>query len=110
MKKGHLMVAFLMSQRRRLGSNRNPAVFGTLAGDGDYEEDIPMRTLGLAIAAGALLVATHASAGTFPVNAGLIGAGSDLIGQVAVRVYVHEGNRYCFYFNGWHGSGWYRCG
>jgi hypothetical protein len=69
-----------------------------------------MRTLGLAIAAGALLAATHASAGTFPVNAGLIGAGSDLIDQVAVRVYVHEGNRYCFYFNGWHGPGWYRCG
>ena len=59
-----------------------------------------MRTLGLAVAAGALLAATHASAGTFPVNAGLIGAGSDLIDQIAVRVYVHEGHRYCFYFNG----------
>jgi hypothetical protein len=69
-----------------------------------------MRTLGLAIAAGALLAATHANAGTFPANAGLIGSGSDLIDQVAVRVYVHEGNRYCFYFNGWHGPGWYRCG
>jgi hypothetical protein len=69
-----------------------------------------MRILGLAIAAGALLAATHANAGTFPVNAGLIGSGSDLIDQVAVRVYVHEGNRYCFYFNGWHGPGWYRCG
>ena len=69
-----------------------------------------MRTLGLAVAAGALLAATHASAGTFPVNAGLIGAGSDLIDQIAVRVYVHEGHRYCFYFNGWHGPGWYRCG
>jgi hypothetical protein len=69
-----------------------------------------MRTLGLAIAAGALLAATHANAGTFPINVGLIGSGSDLIDQVAVRVYVHEGNRYCFYFNGWHGPGWYRCG
>ena len=69
-----------------------------------------MRTLGLAIAAGALLAATQANAGTFPVNTGLNGAGGDLIDQVAVRVYVHEGQRYCFYFNGWHGQGWYRCG
>jgi hypothetical protein len=69
-----------------------------------------MRTLGLAIAAGALLAAAQANAGTFPVNTGLNGAGGDLIDQVAVRVYVHEGQRYCFYFNGWHGQGWYRCG
>jgi len=68
-----------------------------------------MRTLGLAIAAGALLVATQANAGSFPVNT-LKDGGSDLVDQVAVRVYVHEGNRYCFYFNGWHGPGWYRCG
>jgi hypothetical protein len=26
------------------------------------------------------------------------------------RVYVYEGARYCFYFDGWHGPGWYRCG
>ena len=25
-------------------------------------------------------------------------------------VYIVEGRRYCFYFNGWHGPGWYRCG
>jgi hypothetical protein len=68
-----------------------------------------MRTLGLAIAAGALLVATQANAGSFPVNT-LNGVSSDLVDQVAVRVYVHEGHRYCFYFNGWHGPGWYRCG
>jgi hypothetical protein len=68
-----------------------------------------MRTLGLAIATGALLVATQANAGSFPVNT-LNGLGNDLVDQVAVRVYVHEGQRYCFYFNGWHGPGWYRCG
>lgn len=68
-----------------------------------------MRTLSLAIAAGAVLVATQANAGTFPVN-NLSDAGSDLVDQVAVRVYVHEGHRFCFYFNGWHGPGWYRCG
>src|SRR6185295_2155813 len=68
-----------------------------------------MRTLSLALAAGALLVATQANAGSFPVN-NLAGATGDLIDQVAVRVYVHDGHRYCFYFNGCPGAGWYRCG
>jgi hypothetical protein len=26
------------------------------------------------------------------------------------QVFVYEGARYCFYFDGWHGPGWYRCG
>jgi hypothetical protein len=68
-----------------------------------------MRTSTLAVAAGALLVATQANAGSFPVNT-LTGAETGLVDQVAVRVYVHEGRRYCFYFDGWHGPGWYRCG
>lgn len=68
-----------------------------------------MRTLTLAVAAGVVLVATQANAGSFPVNT-LTGAESGLVDQVAVRVYVHEGRRYCFYFDGWHGPGWYRCG
>ena len=68
-----------------------------------------MRTIALAVAAGALLAATQANAGNFPVN-NLTGAGTGLVDKVAVRVYVHEGHRYCFYFNGWHGPGWYRCG
>jgi len=52
----------------------------------------------------------QANAGSFPRNNGLNLSGSDRIDQVAVRVYVHEGQRYCFFFNGWHGPGWYRCG
>jgi hypothetical protein len=68
-----------------------------------------MRRLTLAVAAGALLVATQANAGSFPVNK-LTGAETGFVDQVAVRVYVHEGRRYCFYFEGWHGPGWYRCG
>lgn len=68
-----------------------------------------MRTLGLAIAVGAIVAATQANTGSFPVNS-MTGAASDLVGQVAVRVYLHEGHRYCFYFAGWHGPGWYRCG
>src|SRR5262245_52821249 len=91
--------------------HRNQGVFGTLQSVGGITEGMtPMRTLGLAIAAGALLAATQANAGTFPVNRGLNATGGDLIDQVAVRVYVHEGQRYCFYFSGWHGPGWYRCG
>ena len=69
-----------------------------------------MKIMSLAIATGILLVAAQANAGSFPVQTGLTGSGSDLIDQVAVRVYVHEGHRYCFYLNGWHGPGWYRCG
>lgn len=68
-----------------------------------------MRALTLAVAAGALLVATQANAGSFPVNT-LNGIETSLVDTVAVRVYVHEGRRYCFYFEGWHGPGWYRCG
>ena len=68
-----------------------------------------MRPLTLAVAAGALLVATQANAGSFPVNT-MTGIETGLVDQVAVRVYVHEGRRYCFYFDGWHGPGWYRCG
>jgi hypothetical protein len=66
-----------------------------------------MRTLTLAVAAGALLVATQANAGSFPVNK-LTGAETGLVEQAAV--YVFEGRRYCFYYDGWHGPGWYRCG
>ena len=68
-----------------------------------------MRPLTLAVAAGALLVATQANAGSFPVNT-MTGIETGLVDHVAVRVYVHEGRRYCFYFDGWHGPGWYRCG
>jgi hypothetical protein len=68
-----------------------------------------MRALTLAVAAGALLVATQANAGSFPVNK-LTGVETGLVDTVAVQVYVHEGRRYCFYFEGWQGPGWYRCG
>jgi hypothetical protein len=26
------------------------------------------------------------------------------------QVFIVDGRRYCFYFDGWHGEGWYRCG
>jgi hypothetical protein len=33
---------------------------------------------------------------------------TDVIQKAAV--FIVEGRRYCFYFDGWHGAGWYRCG
>jgi hypothetical protein len=30
--------------------------------------------------------------------------------KAEAQVFVYEGARYCFYFDGWHGPGWYRCG
>jgi hypothetical protein len=33
---------------------------------------------------------------------------TDHVDQIAL--YVVRGQRYCFYFDGWHGAGWYRCG
>jgi hypothetical protein len=33
---------------------------------------------------------------------------TDVIQKAAV--FIVEGRRYCFYFDGWHGPGWYRCG
>jgi hypothetical protein len=33
---------------------------------------------------------------------------TDMIQKAAV--YIVEGRPYCFYFDGWHGAGWYRCG
>lgn len=30
--------------------------------------------------------------------------------RAEAQVFVYEGARYCFYFDGWRGAGWYRCG
>jgi hypothetical protein len=30
--------------------------------------------------------------------------------QAEAQVYVRDGARYCFYYDGWHGPGWYQCG
>jgi hypothetical protein len=68
-----------------------------------------MRTLALLVAAGALAVGTQANAVSIPpggLNPAL--AETDIVDQAAV--YVYEGRRFCFYFDGWNGPGWYRCG
>lgn len=37
-------------------------------------------------------------------------AANALLQDVAVEVHVFHGRPFCFYFDGWHGAGWYRCG
>ena len=62
----------------------------------------------LAVCAGAMLAApAQAAPAGFAagLNAGLSGA--DLVEKAQ---YVYRGRRYCFYFDGWHGPGWYWCG
>ena len=78
---------------------------------GRSERNLPMRkslTL-FATAAGLCLGASAVQA--MPVSAGSVrdaAQANDLVEKAAV--YVVDGRRYCFYFNGWHGPGWYRCG
>jgi hypothetical protein len=93
----------------------NPAVAAALhvrEGDTFLEDD--MKRVFVVVAAGAALAtfATAAHAAALPGIGGLRAAIADagLVEQAQVRVYVYGGRRYCFYFNGWRGPGWYRCG
>ncbi|MBX9824918.1 MAG: hypothetical protein K2Y27_07960, partial [Xanthobacteraceae bacterium] len=49
-----------------------------------------------------------------PLNAGskaIKDAAADTADHVdQIALYVVGGRRYCFYFDGWRGAGWYRCG
>ena len=64
------------------------------------------RTILLSAAALAMAAGV---ANASPLGGGLNGAigKSDLVQDAA---YIVGGNRYCFYFDGWQGPGWYRCG
>ena len=71
-----------------------------------------MRKLLYVGAAAAALAMSSGSGNAMSIN---IGAGlkpaldaTDMMQKAAV--FIIEGYRYCFYFNGWHGPGWYRCG
>ena len=56
------------------------------------------------------LSASSGHAMSINIGAGLKPAldATDVIQKAAV--YIVEGRPYCFYFDGWHGAGWYRCG
>jgi len=63
-----------------------------------------------------ILLATSAlvvggSAYAMPVGSSAMKPASDAVSPIEKSaLYIVEGNRYCFYFDGWHGPGWYRCG
>ena len=63
------------------------------------------------LAAAATLGLMASAAQAMPVSSSAIRDAVDAIDPVEqAAVYIVEGRRYCFYFNGWHGAGWYRCG
>jgi hypothetical protein len=70
-----------------------------------------MRTRVHLLAATAALCLTATGSSAMPMSAGALNSALDATNLVEKSaVYVVEGRRYCFYFDGWHGAGWYRCG
>lgn len=74
-----------------------------------------MRKTALALVGGLVLgVGTMMTTGAaLAVPVGLssqLNADSVGIDLVEKAQYVYRGRRYCFYFDGWHGPGWYWCG
>ena len=68
------------------------------------------RSLTMALSAATVMIASLGSATALPINGGLKAAVEDIDLTQQAAVYVVEGRRYCFYFDGWRGAGWYRCG
>jgi hypothetical protein len=73
---------------------------------------IIMRNLKMAVAlAGAIgfgiFVSGVAQAAPVSNAAGVAAATLNLVEQTQ---YVYGGHRHCWYADGWHGAGWYRCG
>src|SRR4051794_7905043 len=65
----------------------------------------------IATAASALTALMSGTAGaTMPATANGMRAAVDGVALTDDVAYVLNGNRYCFYDDGWHGAGWYRCG
>jgi hypothetical protein len=71
-----------------------------------------MRKLLYVGAAVAALAISSSSGNAMSINigAGLKPALDATDATQKVAVFIVEGYRYCFYFDGWHGPGWYRCG
>jgi hypothetical protein len=83
-------------------------------GRSEPQRDLTMRKLLFVLASTATLgLADVAASHAMPLSAGGnaikdAADSADLVEQTAL--YVVRGRRYCFYFDGWHGPGWYRCG
>lgn len=69
-----------------------------------------MRKYLIALSAAAMMIASAGSGTALPINGGLKDAIDNLDLTQQAAVYVVDGRRYCFYFEGWRGPGWYRCG
>jgi hypothetical protein len=65
----------------------------------------------IALIFGALIVAAPAKAAVpgFP-DAAIKFAADDLSNVVKAQAMFWGGRRYCWYFDGWRGPGWYQCG
>jgi hypothetical protein len=91
---------------------RQFAVKGTGSALDNYGlEEAMLKSLYVCATAAALaLSASSGHAMSINIGAGLKPAldATDVIQKAAV--FIVEGRRYCFYFDGWHGAGWYRCG
>ncbi|MGH7011044.1 MAG: hypothetical protein ACREEX_09415, partial [Caulobacteraceae bacterium] len=66
-----------------------------------------MKAMLVAVASTALLAA-GAAAGTAKADPALVGA--PYLQPVQFSVYFWAGHRYCWYYEGWRGPGWYWCG
>jgi hypothetical protein len=69
-----------------------------------------MRKSLIALSAAAMMIAGVGSSSALPMNGGLTEAIHNIDLTQKAAVYVVDGRRYCFYFEGWRGPGWYRCG
>lgn len=58
---------------------------------------------------GAALLSTGATAAPLA-PAQNVPAANQQLPIETVQSYYHRSHRYCFYLDGWHGPGWYRCG
>ena len=69
-----------------------------------------MRKLMTAMAvAGAIGAGLSGAAQAAPAS-GAIGDAAATLSIVDQAQYIYGGHRHCWYPNGWHGAGWYRCG
>jgi hypothetical protein len=64
----------------------------------------------MAAIAGATMASGSAGAMTLGAANSVRAAADSIALTDHVAIYVYEGRRFCFYPDGWHGPGWYRCG
>jgi uncharacterized membrane protein YgcG len=75
-------------------------------------EEAMRKFLLISTAAVAVTMAAMTESDAISINAGAgIKPVIDAIDMMQkAQVFIVDGRRYCFYFDGWHGEGWYRCG